>query len=62
LNPSSPGGLLFDALGLIGLGILALAALRLVRNDRSWGGSMIGLGAVALLIARLQRFASPAVR
>ena len=42
-------GLLLDALGVTGLGILALAAVHLVRkNDRLWGGSMLGYGAVAL--------------
>ncbi|MBC7981418.1 MAG: hypothetical protein H7Y36_12720 [Armatimonadetes bacterium] len=52
-------GLLFDALGIIGLGVLALAALRLVRKSNSWGGSMMGYGAVALLIARLYILLSP---
>ena len=52
-------GLLLDAFGVIGLGILALAALRLVRNDKSWGGSMMGYGAVALLIARLYILLAP---
>lgn len=46
-------GLLFDALGAIGLGLLGLAAVRLARRHRSWGGTMMALGAVALLIARL---------
>ena len=46
-------GLLFDAFGVIGLGLLALAALRLVREKKSWGGSMMAYGAVALLIARI---------
>ncbi len=52
-------GLIFDALGVIGLGILALAALRLVKNDKSWGGSMLGYGAVALLVARLYILTAP---
>ena len=52
-------GLLFDAFGLIGLGLLALAALRLVRDKKSWGGSMIAYGAVALLIARIYLLMAP---
>lgn len=52
-------GLVFDALGVIGLGILALAALRLVKNCKSWGGSMMGYGAVALLVARLYVLVAP---
>lgn len=52
-------GLLFDALGVIGLGILALAAMRLVKNDKSWGGSMMSYGAVALLLARLHILSAP---
>lgn len=52
-------GLLLDAFGVIGLGILALAAMRLVRNDKSWGGSMMGYGALALLIARIYILLAP---
>lgn len=52
-------GLIFDALGIIGLGILALSAVRLVRNDKSWGGTMMGFGAVALLAARLHILLAP---
>ena len=52
-------GLVFDAMGVIGLGVLALAALRLVRNEKSWGGSMMGYGAVALLVARVYILLSP---
>ncbi len=52
-------GLVFDAMGVIGLGVLALAALRLVRNDKSWGGSMMGYGAIALLVARIYILLAP---
>ena len=52
-------GLVFDAMGVIGLGVLALAALRLVRKEKSWGGSMMGYGAVALLVARVYILLSP---
>lgn len=52
-------GLLFDALGVVGLGILALAAMRLVKNDKSWGGTMMCFGAIALLVARLHILVSP---
>jgi hypothetical protein len=54
-------GLFLDAFGVIGLGILALAAIRLVRNDQSWGGSMMGYGAIALLVARLYILLAPHV-
>ncbi len=52
-------GLLLDSFGVIGLGILALAAMRLVREDNSWGGSMMGYGAIALLVARLYILLAP---
>ena len=46
-------GLLLDAIGVIGLGLVGLAALKLSRSHRSWGGTMMALGAIALLSARL---------
>ena len=46
-------GLIFDAFGLLGLGVLALGALRLAAKSKSWGGSMMAYGAVALLVARI---------
>ena len=46
-------GLLLDALGVIGLGLVGLAALKLARSHRSWGGTMMALGAIALISARL---------
>ncbi len=52
-------GLVFEALGVIGIGLLALAALRLVREKKSWGGSMMGYGAAALLIARIYVLMAP---
>lgn len=52
-------GLLLNALGIIGLGVLALAAVRMVKNDNSWGGSMLGYGAVALLLARVYILTAP---
>lgn len=52
-------GLIFDAFGVLGLGILALAALRLAAKSKSWGGSMMGYGAVALLIARIYLLLAP---
>ena len=54
-------GLLLDAIGLIGLGVLALAALRLAAKNKSWGGSMMGYGAVALLVARVYVLLAPHV-
>ena len=52
-------GLLLDAGGVIGLGLLSLAAIKLARRDRSWGGSMMAAGAIALLVARLYLVLSP---
>ncbi len=46
-------GCLLNACGVVGLGLLVLAALRLVRKSRSWGGTMMAYGAIALLVARL---------
>ena len=46
-------GLLLDALGVIGLGLLGLAAVRLSQRYRSWGGSLLASGALLLLLGRL---------
>ncbi len=46
-------GLLFDACGVIGLGLLGLAAVKLASKDHSWGGTMMASGAISLLLARL---------
>jgi hypothetical protein len=52
-------GLLLDAAGIIGLGLLGLAAIKLARRDQSWGGTMMAIGAIALLVARLYCVLSP---
>lgn len=52
-------GLLFDSLGILGLCLLGLAAIRLMRRSQSWGGSMIAAGAISLLTARLFTILSP---
>jgi hypothetical protein len=52
-------GLLLDAAGVIGLGLLSLAAIKLARRNRSWGGSMMAVGALLLLVARLYLILSP---
>jgi hypothetical protein len=52
-------GLLFDALGVVGLGLLGIAAVSLARRHHSWGGTMMALGAVSLLIARLYFVLAP---
>lgn len=54
-------GLLFDSLGIIGLGLLGIAAVRLSLRYQSWGGTMMALGAVALLVARLYFILAPHV-
>ena len=45
--------LVFDAFGVIGLGLLGVAAVRLSRKYHSWGG------AIALIVARLYYVISP---
>jgi len=52
-------GLLLDAFGVVGLGLIGLAAVRLARRNQSWGGTMMACGAIALLIARLYVILSP---
>lgn len=60
------GGFLMDGLGVVGLGLLGMAAARLAQRDKSWGGSLMAVGAVLLLIGRLwillaAAFLTPAV-
>lgn len=52
-------GLVLDGMGLFGLGVLALSALRLTKEQKSWGGAMLGYGAIALLVARIYLLFSP---
>ena len=59
LNTVIENGLLFDAFGIIGIGLIGLAAVKLARRYQSWGGTMMAYGAVALLIARLYFLLSP---
>jgi hypothetical protein len=54
-------GLLFDAVGVIGLGLLGLAAVKLARRNESWGGTMMAIGAIAVLAARFYLVISPHV-
>ena len=46
-------------MGVIGLGLLGLAAVKLARRDQSWGGTMMAVGAIALLLARIYVVLSP---
>ena len=54
-------GLLLDAAGFVGLGLAGLAAVRLSTRHGSWGGTMIALGVIGLLAARMQVFLTPHV-
>lgn len=54
-------GLLFDAAGVIGLALIAMAAVKLARTNRSWGGTMMAAGAISLLIVRIYLIVSPHV-
>ena len=47
------GGFLLDALGVIGLGMVGMAAVRLANRYRSWGGSLLASGALMLLLGRI---------
>ena len=46
-------GLLFDIFGVIGLGLVALAAIRLAKRWGSTGGAIMTWGAIALLLGRI---------
>jgi len=52
-------GLIFDAVGILGLGLIGLAAVRLSSRHKSWGGNMMALGAISLLTARLYHVVAP---
>jgi hypothetical protein len=52
-------GLLLDAVGVIGLGLIGLAAVKLARRNQSWGGTMMAVGAIAVLFARFYLVVSP---
>lgn len=54
-------GLLFDTLGVLGLGLVGLAAVRLSRRYQSWGGTMMAVGAISVLLARLYHVIAPFV-
>jgi hypothetical protein len=47
------GSFLMDCLGVIGLGLISLSAVRLAQQRKSWGGFTMAAGATALLTARL---------
>ncbi len=53
LEVAITNGALFDALGVIGLGLFGVAAIRLARRYQSWGGTMMSFGAITLILARL---------
>jgi hypothetical protein len=55
----SRNGLMLDALGVIGLGLIGLSAVKLARRYQSWGGTMMAIGAICLLLGRLYFILSP---
>lgn len=48
-----------DAMGVLGLGLLGLAAVKLSLRYHSWGGNMMAAGSISLLVARLYFLISP---
>jgi len=52
-------GLMFDLAGVVGLGLIGLAAAKLARRHHSPGGIAMACGAIALLVARLYILLSP---
>ncbi len=54
----SKSGFLLDGFGVIGLGLLALAAVRLSKRYHSWGGSLLACGSLLLLLGRLWAIAA----
>ncbi len=59
LNTIITNGILLDAFGMIGLCLLGIAAVKLARRYQSWGGTMMAVGAIFLLVARLFMMLSP---
>lgn len=59
LEVTIKNGALFDAMGVIGLGLFGVAAVRLSRRYQSWGGTMMSLGAISLILARLYFMLAP---
>lgn len=55
------GGLALDAIGVLGLGLFAFAALRLGSRHHSWGGNLMAAGAVALIAGRMFSIVAPHV-
>ena len=52
-------GLLLDAAGIVGLGLLGFSAIRLSSRHQFWGGSLMAVGAIALLTGRLYMILAP---
>lgn len=52
------GGFLLEALGVVGLGMVGMAAVRLANRYRSWGGSLLASGALMLLLGRIWTIAA----
>lgn len=46
-------GMLLDLLGVIGLGLVALSAIRLARRWDSLGGKVMTWGAISLIVGRI---------
>jgi Zn-dependent protease len=53
------GGFLLDSAGLLGICMVALAAVSLTRKHHSWGGTLMTSGAIALLVGRLYSVLQP---
>jgi len=59
LEVAIKNGALFDAIGVIGLGLFGVAAVRLSKRYQSWGGTMMAIGSIALILARIYYVLAP---
>ncbi len=52
-------GAAYDAFGILGLILVGFSAIQLARKHRSWGGSMMACGAIALVATRIYVLLAP---
>ena len=52
-------GFVLEVAGIFGIGLIGLSGIKLAKNDRCWGGPMITMGAIGLLVAKILMLAVP---